>query len=176
MTFAKCRNIMRCSEERKRVLFYCLLLIIFVKILILNFLTPSIADDYWFMATSMTEVVHRAYAEYFRHGGRVVAYLVVGAFSLMPKAIFNLFNALVFTGLTLTIYKIANPSSKYNITLLLFINCAIWLYTMYFGQVILWKSGSVVYLWSSFIVLCLLLPYHLYITTGKTFYNKYVSV
>ena len=84
-----------------------LLAAIFLLMLVLNFLTPMVSDDYaycfsfvdWERIESVGEIfpsmkMHREYAN-----GRIVAHFFAQLFLLLPKAIFNVINALVTTAI-----------------------------------------------------------------------------
>jgi hypothetical protein len=143
--------------------------------LLLNFLTPFLVDDYAFAtSTSLADVFQKVYQQYFHSNGRSLAHINARIFLMMPKVIFNFINAVIFVGLTLLILRSANPKKIQPMPLYLFIILSIWLFTMNYGQVVLWLTGSTNYLWGMTIILCFLTPYISYINTGKC--SNYVTV
>jgi len=161
---------------RKKV-FFLLIFMVFAKILVLNIYTPLLMDDInYSFSTSVLDALQREYNRYMNYNGRSISNFLVRVFLLWPKGIFNIANSLVYTCLTLLIYKIANPKKTYHISLYLFIVFAIWLYTITFGQVILWLTGSITYSWTAAIILSFLLPYSLYVSDKPVFKNKYIPI
>jgi len=161
---------------RKKILFL-LGILVFTKMLVLNHFTPLFADDLVYsnmMATTVLEALRHEYYNYISTGGRSVVHFILRLFLMMPKVVFNILNALVYTSLMILIYKITSPKKTYNISLFLFIVFAIWLYSMNYGIVILQLTGAVNYLWGTTIILSLLLPYCLYVSGKDIFGNKYI--
>ena len=155
------------NSHINKVLFFLLAGLVFIKMLVLNFLTPLIADDFTYaMSSSLIDALIDEYIQYMTWGGRSIVHFIARIFLLMPKGVFNAFNALIYTCLTLLIYKISNPKKKYNLSVYLFICFSIWLFTITYGQTVLWLTGSCNYLWGTFIILSFLLPYNMYIS-GK---------
>lgn len=102
-------------------LFIIIVIMIFIKMLILNYLTPLIADDFRYsMSTSIWNAFQSEYNHYMTWGGRSVVHFIARFFLMLPKDIFNFFNALVFILLILLILRIANPIKKMNIPIYLF--------------------------------------------------------
>ena len=148
-------------------------IILFVKMLILNFLTPLICDDYVYnTSSSIIDVFKQEYHHYMTWGGRSVAHVIIRTFLMMPKAVFNVLNAALYVGLTFLIYRNTASKKKPDWLLYLFIIFSIWLYTIGWGQVTLYISATVNYLWGFSIILCFLTPYHRYIYEDKNFDNK----
>ena len=165
------------KTNRRKNIFFLLIGVVFVKMLLLNFLTPFGADDFVYAtSTSVLDAFQQEYLQYMTWGGRSVVHLIVRIFLITPKWIFNVLNALVYTGLTLLIFKMANPGKSNNISLYLFIIFSIWLYVINYGQVILWLTGAANYLWGFFIILCFLLPYNIYAHHNKAFNHKYIPM
>lgn len=160
----------------KKVFFF-LVVTVFIQMLTLNFLTPFVAEDFVYsLSTSILDALRREYQQYMSTNGRSVAHFIARLILMMPKGVFNVFNSIIFTGLTLLIYRIANPKKPHYISLYLFIISSIWLYVVHYGKTILWLTGSINYLWGTFFILCFLLPYNLYISNNKSFNSKYISL
>lgn len=153
-------------------------LVIFLLMLVLNFLTPIVSDDYaycfsfsdWERIESVGEIfpsmkMHREYAN-----GRVVAHFFAQLFLLMPKAIFNVVNALCTTAiffLMLSICGFEKPGK--SLFLLLSAFMLIWYFMPDYGQVFLWLDGSCNYSWTIFFSLMFLFPYFRLYTKSEAF-------
>jgi hypothetical protein len=144
--------------------------------LALNCLTPYGGDDFAFnMDKSLAEAVASQYEQYFEWTGRVVGHFMIRIFMMMPKGVFNVCNTLVFTGVTLLAYKLADPLKKFNTPVYLFVFFSLWLYAPEFGEAVFNLTAANVHLWGPFRILCFLLPYSLYITNQKAFKDNYVT-
>jgi len=142
--------------------FYILIVLSFFVMLILNVLTPLLADDFTLSHPfSIMDAFRATVNFYMKWVGRSVGIFIVTIFLMLPKEIFNLFNSLAYIWLTILIYIFAHSDKKYNITLYMFIHFTIWLYVALYGQVILWISAAGQYLWGATIILSFLLPYHM---------------
>ncbi|MEO2652537.1 DUF6056 family protein, partial [Enterococcus mundtii] len=82
---------------------------VYVVMVILNFLTPLIADDieYMYKTTSFSTILHDEYMQYMNWTGRSVVHIIARLFLLMPKIVFNFMNPLIYVLLTILIYKIS---------------------------------------------------------------------
>lgn len=154
---------------RERRLQSALLLAVFLFMALLNFLTPMVSDDYaycfsfdtWERIESVGEIfpsmkMHREYAN-----GRVVAHFFAQLFLLLPKAVFNVINALVSTGIIFMLCCFCG-FQKQRRDLFLFV-CAImliWYFTPDFGQVYLWLDGACNYSWAVLFTLLFVFPYY----------------
>lgn len=126
------------------------LTIIFLFMLVFNFLTPYINDDYQLMfnytstkrISSLFDVFSELHHMYFNWGGRVFAHFFAYFFLMFPKWIFNIANSLVYVGNVYLIYLIARGKNKNNYKYLLLIHMIIFLLFPVFGQVFLWLDGS----------------------------------
>lgn len=175
-----------------------LLIIIYLIMLGLNFLTPMLfGDDYVYSfiwqpnqvmssplpetakrLTSFTDILVSQWNHYFSWGGRTVAHIFVQFFAWQGKEIFNFFNSLMFTILILQISWISNEgrisvtSIRPNIILLTFF--IFWAFTVGFHAVYLWMTGACNYVWTMVILLFFLIPYvkHYYSPENKTYDNQ----
>ncbi len=146
------------------------LIVIFAFIFILmfgcNMYTEKIADDFLYHFSYSTgeridSVIDifpsmKAHAE--TMNGRLVAHFFVQLFEMLPKWIFNIVNAGLFTGMIAFIYYIASDK-KNNNTLLFSIFGALWVFTPAFGQVYLWLDGACNYMWPAFFGFIYLIPF-----------------
>jgi len=140
---------------------------IFLIMLFCNFNTDLVADDYMycfsFLDGSPIETVGDIFPSMAAHrhsmNGRVVAHFMVQLFLLLPKAVFNVFNAAIFTLLVLLMYYTGKGRLQHNA--LLFACCfgLIWVLQPQFGQVYLWLDGSINYLWCAAACMLYLIPW-----------------
>ena len=153
--------------NRSRLSLAALLLGIFLILLFCNFNTNLVADDYRYcfsyMDDSRIESVWQIFPSMAAHrhsmNGRVVAHFLAQLFLMLPKAIFNLFNAGFFAALVWLIYRTAIGKGGNNALLLACIFGLIWVLQPEFGQVYLWLDGSVNYLWCAVACMLYLLPW-----------------
>ena len=161
------------------------LALIFLLMLVLNFLTPLVSDDYaycfsfvdWERIESVGEIfpsmkMHREYAN-----GRVVAHLFAQLFLLMPKAVFNVVNALVSAAIFLLMLGICGfDRPGKSLFLLVCAFMLVWYFTPDFGQVFLWLDGSCNYSWAIFFSLLFLFPYFRLYSKGETFSKVWLAL
>lgn len=150
-------------------IFYGIIVLIFILMLILNFWTPYIGDDFAYFFNWKTgkkienffELFESMYAHAFSMNGRLIPHFFVQFFRLMPKAVFNIFNAAIFCLLFLLMLANANiKGKKYADTFLLIGTvAAYWYYMPAFGQVNLWADGSCNYLWALMFTACFISPF-----------------
>lgn len=106
--------------------------------------------------TTTLTIPYSMYNHYMNWNGRFVAHSVVQYFMQFDtKLVFDICNSLIFVVLLLLINKFATKLSgkKYNVFILPLIFFFTWFYIPYFGQTVLWVSGSGNYLWMSIIYL-----------------------
>ena len=143
---------------------------VYLVMVILNFLTPLIADDieYMYKTTSFSTILHDEYMQYMNWTGRSVVHIIARLFLLMPKIVFNFMNPLIYVLLTILIYKISTKDNEnFYVFKYLMINLLIWLFVPTFGQTILWETGAANYLWGGIIIISFLSMYHRYYTKGR---------
>lgn len=152
-------------QSRKGV--YILMGLLFVYMLILNLLTPYIADDYVYrfsfadssLNRTVADVVKSMYAHCFNMNGRVISHSLESLFLLMPKLVFDLCNAAVYVFVMYALYRICNFKRRPCPVLFLVIAMAFWYFMPVFGQVVLWQVGALNYLWGLAVGAAFLLPY-----------------
>lgn len=140
---------------------------VFLIMLFCNFNTDLVADDYMYCFSfadnsridSLADIFPSMAAHRHSMNGRVVAHFMVQLFLMLPKAVFNIFNAAFFTALVWLIYYIARRDGKNNALLLMCCFGLIWVLQPEFGQVYLWLDGSVNYLWCAVACLIWLIPW-----------------
>lgn len=144
-----------------------LLLGIFLLMLLGNVLTPYAADDWGYMYSFATNERITAVRDIFPSiaahaqimNGRLFAHFWVQLFLLLPKAVFNIVNALVFTALIALLARLAQPKGERNNLILLMIFGAVWVFIPVFGQIFFWLDGACNYGWGCAVGLAFLAPY-----------------
>jgi len=156
---------MKKSKISNKSLVLIMLGCIFLLMLILNYLTPLIADDFSYSfgldgrIKDFVDIVQNQFHHYFNWGGRVVAHFIGQTFLMFPKIIFSILNAAMYTLLVWLIYANAKGSHDDNPKMIIIINLALWFVLPVFGQTCLWLIGSCNYLWTMVIILAFSLVY-----------------
>lgn len=153
--------------DRSRVCFCALVCALFGWALLLNVLTPYVADDYSYMYSFATreriehvgQIVPSMIAHAHTMNGRLLAHSLEQLFLMFPKIVFDAVNAAVFTAYLLLICHLCDPAGRRRVSLLLAVFAAVWYQTLSFGQVFLWQDGSINYLWGTAAELVFLIPF-----------------
>lgn len=145
-------------EKQRRVTFGAVVLLAFTAILIFNIFTPYMTDDLSYKTTvlkagSFLDLIKQEYEQYMTWTGRSVGHLILRLFLWGSKAVFNVFNSLIFTLLTLLIYWNIDHKKRYDVTLFILVNLLLWLFGVMFSQTVLWETGACNYLWGSTIIM-----------------------
>lgn len=139
-----------------------LLTAIFLSMLILNFITPLIMDDFSYAfgtngrVHNLKDIFNFQIWYYFNWGGRNVAHTLAQFFLMNNKIIFNIMNSAVYTLLIYLIYRIIRGKNKDHPIYLLLIHFYLWFFTPAFGQAFIWLTGSCNYLWTTTIIMIFL--------------------
>ena len=144
-----------------------LLLGIFLLMLLGNVLTPYAVDDWAYMHSFATGERLTRFGEIFPSmaahaqtmNGRLFAHFWAQLFLLLPKAVFNIVNALIFTALIALLARLAQSEGERDNLILLMIFCAVWVFVPAFGQVFFWLDGACNYGWGCVIGFAFLAPY-----------------
>ena len=144
-----------------------LLLGIFLLMLLGNVLTPYAVDDWAYMRsfatgeriTAVRDILPSIAAHAYSMNGRLFAHFWVQLFLLLPKTVFNIVNALVFTALIVLLARLVQPEGERNNLILVVIFCAVWVFVPAFGQVFFWLDGACNYGWGCLAGLAFLTPY-----------------
>lgn len=152
----------------KRKSFFVLLFLTAAGMLLLNCITPLIADDYSYSFIWGTEerlgglgdIVYSQYQHYLTWGGRTMAHFLGQLFLWLGKPVFNVFNTAAYLLLSLFLYKIVKKEEKQNTILFLMIQFFLWRFSVAFGETSLWLIGSCNYLWGAMFMVGFLIPYH----------------
>ena len=141
---------------------------VFAVMLAFNFLTPLVSDDfahYYGMTGEHCDTISQIVSDLklFRHetNGRVFPHFFVYLFLALPKAVFNIVNALFTACLAFSLGRYF----EWKPILLLTVIGAIWIFMPDFGQVFLWLTGATNYLWGLILFSLFIFP----------FYKRYVS-
>ena len=128
--------------------------LVFCWMLLLNCLTPYLADDYTFAYAfdtgerlhSLPQLISSLVFHYHEWSGRVIVKFFAQGFTMFPKLLFNVCNAGMFMALGLVLYKLAvgRRSQKADWLALALIYAALWEISPVFGQTNLWMCGAAV--------------------------------
>ena len=151
----------------KKILIKIFVLCVFVLMLLVNLLTPLIADDYSYALnnnhtrlSSIIDIYNYQVRHYFEWGGRTVAHSIAQLFLMLPKWIFSIANSIVFTLMTYLIYLFGKGKSKVEKPyLFLAIFLALYFLVPAFGQNCIWLVGSCNYIWTMLLMLLLIYQY-----------------
>lgn len=159
---------------------FTILIGIFCLIWYFNYCTPLIFDDYVYSyicnidamgvpfsdnanrVSSLFDVFYSQYLHYFNWGGRSVAHSLAQFFLWQGKDIFNIANAGCFILLLLEIQWLINNGKvqfRFLYSDILWIFGVFWLSSFFMGDVFTWLTLSCNYLWTTTIMLALLLMY-----------------
>ncbi len=139
------------------------LYVTFIGVYLLNFFTPLMSDDIYYMkivgtdepVNNLADMTESMVLYYFVWGGRVLAQIIGQLFLFAPKVVFNVFNAIVFILFIVGIYLNVNEKlrrEKECLTLLSVL-LVFWLGIPRFAETGFWLMGAVNYLWTTTIVL-----------------------
>ena len=153
--------------NRSRLLMFGSLLCMFLIMFFCNIKTPLLVDDYAYLFSfadgrrieSIKDIFQSLVAHRYIQNGRLVAHFFVHLFLMLPHWIFKIINSIIFVSEVYLIYHIANRDQERRNLLLCAIFSCIWIFTLNFGQVALWLSGSINYLWATFFSLSFLSVY-----------------
>ena len=147
--------------------------LVFCWMLLLNCLTPYLADDYTFAYAfdtgerlhSLPQLISSLVFHYHEWSGRVIVKFFAQGFTMFPKLLFNVCNAGMFMALGLVLYKLAvgRRSQKADWLVLALIYAALWEISPVFGQTNLWMCGACNYLWATVGCCAFLLPWRYYL-------------
>ena len=139
----------------------------YLVMLYCNLKTNLLADDFMYCFSfadgsrmeSLSQLIPSMAAHRLTMNGRLISHGLVQISLMLPLLVFKLLNSAVLVAEVYLVYRIANKGRAANTLLLLCIFGCIWIFTLNFGQVILWQDGSVNYLWATFFSLLYLTVY-----------------
>ncbi len=161
--------------DRSKPAVGAVLLAIFLLLLYCNLHTALVADDYMYCFSfaddsrirSVGAILPSMAAHRHSMNGRVFPHALVQLFLMLPKGIFNVCNALMFTSLIWLLAQPCRDGSRRSVLLLASIFGCVWILQPEFGQVFLWLDGSVNYLWCGVLCLIWLRPWAGFFLDGK---------
>lgn len=150
-----------------RVTLYAVCTIILLLMLLCNFRTNLVADDYTYCFSfadssridSVFDIIPSMAAHRLSMNGRIAAHSLVQLFLLLPLPVFKVLNSLMFVALVWLMYRLSRTDGAQNALLLLTLFGGLWVLQSDFGQVFLWLDGAVNYLWCAVLSLLFLMPY-----------------
>lgn len=153
--------------DRSRLLRGLLLLFLFALMLLCNSKTGMVADDYAYSFSfadgEPVESLNDCFRSMAAHrqwmNGRVIAHFLVQFFLMLPPALFDVVNSLVFVTVLCLLAHLAGREAGRSNFLLLGLFGLVWVFIPSFGQVFLWLDGAVNYLWSGLFSLGMLTVY-----------------
>ena len=177
------------KNKYKLVILILVLLSVFGFMLVLNYNTSMVSDDYIYqfvfenrMPTNETRRlsnVFQLFPSMANHwklwGGRVTVHFLLQFCFLMGKGFFNVFNSIMFIVLGILIYKHVDNTKDIKIPLLITIYATIFLFVPQPGATILWKSGSANYLWASIMILIMTLTYKKHFDNNENIKNNKIN-
>lgn len=168
------------DENRKttgifRIAIVVLLLVVFALMLTFNLLTPMASDDYAHYfgmegehVTTLPEILRNMKLFRTETNGRVFPHFWVYVFLALPGEVFCVINAAVAVLIAFLMMRFYAEGTCWKDLLLLAGSLsAMWLFTPAFGEIYLWKTGSVNYSWGLALDLAFLYPYFRAYTDGK---------
>lgn len=153
--------------NRSRLLMLLALLGMFLVMLFCNIKTNLLADDFMYCFSfadgsridSLADCFPSIWAHRYSMNGRLISHFLVQVFLMLPLGIFKILNSLILVAEVYLVYRIANRDRERSNLLLCCIFGCVWIFTLNFGQVILWLDGSINYLWATFFSLLFLTVY-----------------
>lgn len=160
--------------NRSRLAACLVLTAIFLLMFFCNHETDLVADDYRYCFSyaddsrmeNIAQIIPSMAAHRHTMNGRVIAHALVQLFLMTPKTGFDLLNALLFAALVWLICRLADDGKPNALLLLTAFGC-LWILQPQFGQVFLWLTGSVNYLWCGVLCLLWLLPWRTAYLEGR---------
>ncbi|HNW86869.1 MAG TPA: DUF6056 family protein [Candidatus Limiplasma sp.] len=155
-------------KKKTWVPFAAVLAVLWLAMLLLNLLTPMLADDYRYAFSFATGERLRTVWDIFPSlaahaqvlNGRLVPHFFVQLFTLLPHAVFSALNSFLYLALLLGAYRLIRPTeTKWDWQRLLMVAGAVFLLPPAFGQSFLWMSGSLNYLWCDALMVWLFVPF-----------------
>ena len=162
------------ASKRNQV--YLLMAVAGCVILLFDFLTPLLADDYIYTFSRITgermedgkDMVLSMYDHYMVWGGRVITHMIASVFLFLPKIIFNVCNTAVYLAFTWLVYRFATIHCEEDSPLIYgLVHLGLWFFLPNYGQDILWLIGACNYLWPGLFILAFVWPYYKYALTDR---------
>lgn len=167
------QTIKKINTSRAAVIAVCCAIFLFM--LLCNFLTGMVSDDYSYCyswttgerITSIPDILVSLRQHYNTTNGRMIAHFFAHLFLMLPLPVFKFLNAGMFLLMLWLLYRFAVPKGQRSAVLLLVLFGLIWCTEPAFGEVNLWLDGACNYLWGGTVTLLYLSPMVLCICRGQ---------
>lgn len=155
-------------------------ILLYLVAFLFNYWTPYAADDYSYMynlgngerISSIFQIFSSLAVHYMQYGnGRVVSHFFVMFFLMAPKIIFDILNAFLFVFFIAFLLHITASKKTFSVLLFFAVPTLFWLYMPAYGQVFLWLTGCINYMWSYLFAL-LFLNIYISLIRGKMLLDK----
>lgn len=146
---------------RKKIIFG-IMLVLFITMVGINFYTPLYSDDlYMTQYKSVMDIWNASVDDYFNWNGRFIGQTLFRLLVYIPSWLFALVNAAIFCIFVFVTFLLSSKNWKNLSPLKLVIVISLFvLFIPSFGQTILWRAGAGNYLWTTTIILSMILPYY----------------
>lgn len=159
--------------NNSKIVFWSILFIQFCILMIFNYFTPWLADDYSFYKnTTLPEIFIGFKNFYLTWGGRLIGFFFTNIFLILNKAFFNIYCSLSYILIIYLIYDLICSKKSINNSLLLIISILIWFFIPAWGQDVLWICGHAMYFTPCLLILLFIRPY----TKENTNYSPVFSI
>lgn len=163
------------NKKNNELIFKMVMALVFFIMLVLNRLTPMIADDYNYCysfnsgarISGITDIVMSMRGHYEILNGRIFAHSIVQFILMYDLLIFDILNAIMFVLLGYLVYRFVVLDKCKQVTLLVIIYGTLFIKIPTFGQTVLWLDGSINYMWTMIVMLLFVLPYRYYAESEK---------
>lgn len=158
---------MKISKRKRLNYSLIVLMVVFVIMIIMNYWTPLIYDDYRYHLETrgFSTILADEYHQWLTWTGRSVAHVMLRFLLRFPKVIFDVVSAGAFTYLVYVVARIARGSRQFatatQALLFAFVFGLMWVFSPEFAQVYLWMSGAANYLLVMVIMLSYLLVFNI---------------
>jgi len=170
------------AELRHTSLRILLFVVVFALVFRLNQMTDYTSDDFsyhFFYASRVPtdetrllagplDIIGSIASHYQVQNGRSLSHGLLQFFCLFDKPVFDVVNTLVYLLVGQVVLWHIFGGQRYRVVHEAAVYLAMWLFIPYFGQSVLWMSGSVNYLWMSAVTLATLLPYRLHRANARS--------
>lgn len=159
--------------NKNKIFFVLIQITAFFIMLYLSYIEPLDADDFWYITKDknlLGYAVKTTINYYLNSGGRCLVNGLMAFFINVDRAYFAVVNSIIYVIFAITIYLFAFPYEKsvagvrktdVNNTFMTFVYCALWFSLPTFGQVALWITGSLAYLWPCTVLITFIHYYYL---------------
>ena len=177
------------NSKRKIIILVVILFSVFCFMYILNSKTMLVSDDFPYhfvfsrepnentkFITNPIEIFGSMGTHWLTWGGRVSVHYLLQLSFMFGVDFFNIMNSIMFILLGFLIYKHINNSSEIKLSWLVTIYAAIFVFVPQPASTIMWKSGSVNYLWSSVLILCMTLIFKKHLDNENKIKDNYLNM